>query len=100
MITIGEFFSTMRTKQRLSFQLNSAESAFKALALAIKEAVSRTGLDDIPSTKGEIQTLSLSFPPSDSLFYLQASSESNRLLCSYIYVLQCECVGYKWLCLT
>lgn len=30
----------------------SAESAFKALALAIKEAVSRTGLDDVPSTKG------------------------------------------------
>ncbi|UZJ51267.1 hypothetical protein CBS101457_000587 [Exobasidium rhododendri] len=29
-----------------------AESAFKALALAIKEAVSRTGLDDVPSTKG------------------------------------------------
>lgn len=30
-----------------------AESAFKSLALAIKEAVSRTGLDDVPSTKGE-----------------------------------------------
>lgn len=29
-----------------------SESAFKALALAIKEAVSRTGTDDIPSTKG------------------------------------------------
>ncbi|CEH19314.1 igpd-domain-containing protein [Ceraceosorus bombacis] len=29
-----------------------SESAFKALALAIKEAVSRTGLDDVPSTKG------------------------------------------------
>lgn len=32
-----------------------AESAFKSLALAIKEAVSRTGLDDVPSTKGELQ---------------------------------------------
>lgn len=30
-----------------------SESAFKALALAIKEAISRTGTDDVPSTKGE-----------------------------------------------
>ncbi|KAJ1903509.1 imidazoleglycerol-phosphate dehydratase [Coemansia sp. S100] len=29
-----------------------AESAFKALAVAIREAVSRTGSNDIPSTKG------------------------------------------------
>jgi len=29
-----------------------AESAFKALALAIKEAITRTGLNDVPSTKG------------------------------------------------
>ncbi|PWN99669.1 putative HIS3-imidazoleglycerol-phosphate dehydratase [Tilletiopsis washingtonensis] len=29
-----------------------AESAFKALALAIREAVTRTGRDDVPSTKG------------------------------------------------
>jgi len=29
-----------------------AESAFKALAVAIKEATSRTGKDDVPSTKG------------------------------------------------
>ncbi|KAI9502474.1 imidazoleglycerol-phosphate dehydratase [Coemansia spiralis] len=29
-----------------------AESAFKALAVALREAVSRTGSDDIPSTKG------------------------------------------------
>jgi len=29
-----------------------AESAFKALALAIKQAVERTGGDDVPSTKG------------------------------------------------
>lgn len=36
-----------------------SESAFKALALAIKEAISRTGLDDVPSTKGE-HTLVLS----------------------------------------
>lgn len=29
-----------------------AESAFKALAVAIREAISRTGRDDVPSTKG------------------------------------------------
>lgn len=29
-----------------------AESAFKALALAIKQAIERTGGNDIPSTKG------------------------------------------------
>jgi len=29
-----------------------AESAFKALALAIREAIERTGGDDVPSTKG------------------------------------------------
>lgn len=29
-----------------------SESAFKALALAIKEAITRTGSDDVPSTKG------------------------------------------------
>ncbi|KAL1746051.1 Imidazoleglycerol-phosphate dehydratase-domain-containing protein [Schizophyllum fasciatum] len=29
-----------------------AESAFKALALAIKQAIERTGGDDVPSTKG------------------------------------------------
>jgi imidazoleglycerol phosphate dehydratase HisB len=29
-----------------------AESAFKALALAIREAIHRTGGTDVPSTKG------------------------------------------------
>lgn len=29
-----------------------AESAFKALALAIREAISKTGGNDVPSTKG------------------------------------------------
>jgi imidazoleglycerol-phosphate dehydratase len=29
-----------------------AESAFKSMALAIKEAISRTGTDEVPSTKG------------------------------------------------
>jgi imidazoleglycerol phosphate dehydratase HisB len=30
----------------------SAESAFKALALAIRQAIERTGSNDVPSTKG------------------------------------------------
>ena len=30
----------------------SAEAAFKALALAIRMAITRTGGDDVPSTKG------------------------------------------------
>lgn len=30
----------------------SAESAFKALALAIRQAIERTGGNDVPSTKG------------------------------------------------
>ena len=46
-----ELYQTL-TVIHLSFSHRS-ESAFKALALAIKEAVSRTGLDDVPSTKGE-----------------------------------------------
>jgi imidazoleglycerol-phosphate dehydratase len=29
-----------------------SESAFKALALAIRQAIERTGRDDVPSTKG------------------------------------------------
>jgi imidazoleglycerol-phosphate dehydratase len=32
-----------------------AESAFKALAIALKEATSRTGKDDVPSTKGVLR---------------------------------------------
>ena len=32
--------------------MSRAESAFKALALAIRQAIERTGGDDVPSTKG------------------------------------------------
>ena len=32
--------------------LGRAESAFKALALAIRQAIERTGRSDVPSTKG------------------------------------------------
>ncbi|SHO78893.1 Imidazoleglycerol-phosphate dehydratase [Malassezia sympodialis ATCC 42132] len=31
---------------------HKAESAFKATALALKEAITRTGMNDVPSTKG------------------------------------------------
>lgn len=31
-----------------------AEAAFKALALALREAVARSGFDDVPSTKGSL----------------------------------------------
>ena len=31
---------------------HKAESAFKATALALKEAITRTGSQDVPSTKG------------------------------------------------
>ena len=38
----------------LSFWIDfgRAESAFKALALAIRQAIERTGGTDVPSTKG------------------------------------------------
>lgn len=45
MIIIGSSLYMLSTDNR-------AESAFKALAIAIREAISYTGRDDIPSTKG------------------------------------------------
>jgi imidazoleglycerol-phosphate dehydratase len=36
----------------VNVNLCSAESAFKALALAIRQAIERTGGNDVPSTKG------------------------------------------------
>jgi imidazoleglycerol-phosphate dehydratase len=33
---------------------HKAEAAFKALALALREAVARSGFDDVPSTKGTL----------------------------------------------
>ena len=35
-----------------AFSYYRTEAAFKALALAIREAIERTGTDDVPSTKG------------------------------------------------
>lgn len=36
----------------LTVRLCSAEASFKALALAIRQAIERTGGNDVPSTKG------------------------------------------------
>ena len=41
-----------RKTQMADGELCRAESALKALALAIREAIQRTGGDDVPSTKG------------------------------------------------
>lgn len=60
----------MKSALRLILSSYSAESAFKALALAIKEAVSRTGLDDVPSTKGEIRSEIVLKDNPDSLLHL------------------------------
>ena len=40
------------SKSPFSCYVLRAESAFKALALAIRQAIERTGGNDIPSTKG------------------------------------------------
>jgi len=48
-ITIGV---SLPAVGRNALTLSRAESAFKALALAIRQAIERTGGDDIPSTKG------------------------------------------------
>ena len=37
---------------QIPYRDHRAESAFKALALAIRQAIERTGGNDVPSTKG------------------------------------------------
>lgn len=39
-------------REKQPHTVSRAESAFKALALAIRQAIERTGGDDVPSTKG------------------------------------------------
>jgi imidazoleglycerol phosphate dehydratase HisB len=52
-ITIGmEEFDSLAIISELEIYVVRAESAFKALALAIREAIQRTGGNDVPSTKG------------------------------------------------
>ncbi len=45
-------FMSLHLQPHPPFLHYSAESAFKALALAIKQAIERTGGTDVPSTKG------------------------------------------------
>lgn len=50
---ITSMCSTGRERQRTNHSaFDRAESAFKSLAVAIKQAVERTGSNDVPSTKG------------------------------------------------
>lgn len=67
-----------------------AESAFKALALAIKEAITRTGSDDVPSTKGEYAAEK---PKTSQLISAKISADPLKLMYSYFhpFVLQAFC---------
>ena len=47
-----KYVSCRSTFALSKFLLPRAESAFKALALALRQAIERTGGTDIPSTKG------------------------------------------------
>jgi imidazoleglycerol phosphate dehydratase HisB len=58
---LGHFFETFANAGRLALHVDvlkgvndhhRAEAAFKALALALKDAVAATNYDDVPSTKG------------------------------------------------
>lgn len=52
-ITIGKGALCVRqVPSYVNHTVLRAESAFKALALAIRQAIERTGSDDVPSTKG------------------------------------------------
>lgn len=62
---IPHVLRSLATAARLSLHVDQlkgendhhkAEAAFKAVALALREAVARSGFDDVPSTKGVIET--------------------------------------------
>jgi imidazoleglycerol phosphate dehydratase HisB len=61
---ITHFFSSLATTARATLHVDlvrgendhhRAEAAFKALALALRQAVSRSGFKDVPSTKGTLE---------------------------------------------
>lgn len=52
MIIIGPFILFDHNISVLNFFATSVEAAFKSLALALRQAIERTGGNDIPSTKG------------------------------------------------
>ena len=64
---VGHFVATFATELRAAVHLDvlrgendhhRAEAAFKALALALRQAVARTGGDEVPSTKGVLEEAS------------------------------------------
>ncbi len=59
----GEFFRALATRSRMTLHLDveravdphhAVEAMFKAAALAMREACSTAGADDVPSTKGTV----------------------------------------------
>ena len=63
---VPHFLASLATAARLTLHVDllrgdndhhRAEAAFKALALALGEAVARSGFDDVPSTKGTLGTV-------------------------------------------
>jgi imidazoleglycerol-phosphate dehydratase len=60
---VADFFQALADRGRLTLHLgifsarnghHAAEAAFKAAALALRDAVARRGGDDVPSTKGTL----------------------------------------------
>jgi imidazoleglycerol-phosphate dehydratase len=61
---VGHFLRSFATAARLTLHVDvlkgendhhRAEAAFKATALALRQAVARSGFDDVPSTKGTLR---------------------------------------------
>lgn len=61
---LEHFFTSLAVAMRAALHVDvlrgendhhRAEAAFKALALALREATSRSGFDDVPSTKGTLE---------------------------------------------
>lgn len=52
MTITGNYDLDVRARAALNLVLLRAESAFKALAIAIRQAIERTGGTEVPSTKG------------------------------------------------
>ncbi len=65
---IPHFFQSLATSARITLHLDGlkgdndhhrSEAAFKAVAIALRQAVARSGYDDVPSTKGVIAGIEL-----------------------------------------
>jgi imidazoleglycerol phosphate dehydratase HisB len=64
---VGHFLRSLATAARMTLHVDvlkgendhhRAEAAFKATALALRQAVARSGFDDVPSTKGTLGAVS------------------------------------------